>query len=153
MVASSEQQRAPVMVNKPATAHARSSQPGAPLSRDDSAEVMKIPEPIIEPITIIVASIGPSARTRPGPRGDDPPWGRTRCALRREGAPASFSDPADSIRISNYLSSRDTATPQLSRPALPAPRLAQRNAIFLSNFHWIEGTDRNIPVARWTASA
>jgi hypothetical protein len=65
MVASSEQQRAPVIVNKPATAHARSNQPGAPLSRDDSAEVMKMPEPIIEPITIIVASTGPSARTKP----------------------------------------------------------------------------------------
>src|SRR5882762_8944769 len=64
MVASSEQHNAPVMVNRPATAHARSNQPGAPLSRDDSAEVIKIPEPIIEPITIIVASIGPSARTR-----------------------------------------------------------------------------------------
>src|SRR5256885_1221897 len=65
MVASSEQQRAPVIVNKPATAHPRSNQPGAPLSRDDSAEVMKMPEPIIDPITIMVASIGPSARTRP----------------------------------------------------------------------------------------
>src|SRR5205807_2901094 len=29
-----------------------------------SAEVIKIPEPIIEPITIIVASIGPRARTK-----------------------------------------------------------------------------------------
>src|SRR5262249_11392818 len=64
MVASSEQHRAPVMVSKPATAHASTSQPGAPLNRDDSAEVMKMPEPIIEPMTIIVASIGPSARTR-----------------------------------------------------------------------------------------
>src|SRR5437773_2627320 len=34
MVASSEQQRAPVIVNNPATAHARSNQPGAPLSRN-----------------------------------------------------------------------------------------------------------------------
>src|SRR4030088_2217871 len=65
MVASSEQHNAPVMVNRPATAHARSNQPGAPLSRDDSADVIKIPEPIIEPITIMVASIGPSARTKP----------------------------------------------------------------------------------------
>ena len=65
MVASSEQQSAPVIVNKPASAHASSSQPGAPLSRDDSADVIKIPDPIIEPITIMVASIGPSARTRP----------------------------------------------------------------------------------------
>jgi hypothetical protein len=63
MVASSEQHNAPVMVNKPAIAHASSSQPGAPLNRDDSAEVIKMPDPIIEPMTIIVASIGPSART------------------------------------------------------------------------------------------
>src|SRR4029077_7202667 len=65
MVASSEQQSAPVIVSRPATAQARSNQPGAPLNRDDSADVMKIPEPIIEPITIVVASIGPSVRTRP----------------------------------------------------------------------------------------
>src|SRR5262245_6287217 len=65
MVASSEQHSAPVIVSNPAIAHARSSQPGAPLSLDDSADVIKIPEPIIEPITIIVASIGPSVRTRP----------------------------------------------------------------------------------------
>src|SRR5438309_10938154 len=64
MVASSEQHNAPVMVNRPATAHARRSQPGAPLIRDDSADTIKIPDPIIDPITIIVASIGPSARTR-----------------------------------------------------------------------------------------
>ncbi|HEY5992510.1 MAG TPA: hypothetical protein VIU10_08015, partial [Candidatus Udaeobacter sp.] len=43
MVASSEQHNAPVMVSKPAIAHASSSQPGAPLSRDDSAEVIKMP--------------------------------------------------------------------------------------------------------------
>src|ERR1700756_5691772 len=64
MVASSEQQSAPVIVSSPATAQARSNQPGAPLNRDDSADAIKIPEPIIEPITIMVASIGPSARTR-----------------------------------------------------------------------------------------
>src|SRR5437868_4816511 len=65
MVASSEQQSAPIIVSKPAMIHASSSQPGAPLNRADSAEVMKIPEPIIDPMTIMVASIGPSARTRP----------------------------------------------------------------------------------------
>jgi hypothetical protein len=54
-----------VIVSKPASAHASSSHPGAPLNRDDSAEVIKMPDPIIEPITIMVASIGPSARTRP----------------------------------------------------------------------------------------
>src|SRR5881396_2456078 len=63
MVASSEQQSAPVMVSSPATAQASSSQPGAPINRADSADVMKIPDPIIEPTTIMVASIGPRART------------------------------------------------------------------------------------------
>jgi hypothetical protein len=66
MVANSEQQSAPVIVINPATAHASSSQPGAPINRADSAEVMKMPDPIIEPITIMVASSGPSARTSPG---------------------------------------------------------------------------------------
>src|SRR5213078_3078664 len=59
----SEQQRAPVIVIKPATAQAPTNQPGAPVSRADSAEVMKIPEPIIEPTTIMVASSGPRPRT------------------------------------------------------------------------------------------
>ena len=63
IVASSEQQSAPVMVIKPATAQVRINQPGAPMSRADSVEVMKIPDPIIEPTTIIVASSGPRRRT------------------------------------------------------------------------------------------
>ena len=57
------QQSAPVIVSTPASAHAISSQPGEPTSRDDSAEVMKIPDPIIEPTTIIVASSRLSPRT------------------------------------------------------------------------------------------
>src|SRR6185436_2138304 len=61
IAASSAQQSAPVMVSTPASAQAMSSQPGEPTSRDDSAEVMKIPDPIIEPTTIIVAS----SRLRP----------------------------------------------------------------------------------------
>src|SRR5438132_13647274 len=65
MVASSEQQSAPVIVINPATAQATSSQPGAPINRADSAEVIKTPEPIIDPITIMVASSGPSMRTSP----------------------------------------------------------------------------------------
>src|SRR5438132_1426663 len=65
MVASSEQQSAPVIVINPATAQASSSQPGAPIKRADSADVIKTPDPIIDPITIMVASSGPSARTRP----------------------------------------------------------------------------------------
>src|SRR6266404_5494879 len=67
MVASSAQQSAPVIVIKPATAHANSNQPGAPINRADSADTMKMPEPIIDPITIMVASTGPRARTKPVP--------------------------------------------------------------------------------------
>src|SRR5687767_15154550 len=56
MAASSAQQSAPVIVSTPASAQAASSHPGAPTRRDDSAETMKIPEPIMDPTTIIVAS-------------------------------------------------------------------------------------------------
>ena len=63
-MANSEQQSAPVIVINPATNHASNNHPGAPINRADSAEVMKIPDPIIDPITIIVASNGPRARTR-----------------------------------------------------------------------------------------
>jgi hypothetical protein len=51
------------MVIRPDKAQAMSSQPGAPTNRADSAEVMKIPEPIIDPTTIIAASTVPSSRT------------------------------------------------------------------------------------------
>jgi hypothetical protein len=51
------------MVITPARAHAASNHPGEPTKRDDSAEVMKIPEPIIEPTTIIVASSKVKPRT------------------------------------------------------------------------------------------
>src|SRR6185503_3822389 len=61
IAASSAQQSAPVMVSTPASAHAASNQPGEPTRRDDSADAMKIPEPIIEPTTIVVAS----SRLRP----------------------------------------------------------------------------------------
>src|SRR6185295_12895433 len=63
IAASSAQQSAPVMVSTPASAHAASNQPGEPTSRDDSADVIKIPEPIIEPTTIIVASSRLNPRT------------------------------------------------------------------------------------------
>jgi hypothetical protein len=50
-------------VSNPATIHVNNNQPGAPINRDDSAETMKIPDPIIEPITIMVASSKPRPRT------------------------------------------------------------------------------------------
>ena len=61
MAANSAQQSAPVIVSTPASAQATSNQPGEPTKRDDSAEVIKIPDPIIEPTTIMVAS----SRLRP----------------------------------------------------------------------------------------
>src|SRR6185503_20593009 len=64
IAASSAQQSAPVIVKTPASAQAINNQPGEPTSLDDSAEVMKIPDPIIEPTTIIVASSNPSPRSR-----------------------------------------------------------------------------------------
>src|SRR4029079_17735285 len=111
IVASSEQHSAPVIVSKPASAHASKSQPGAPLNRDDSAETMKMPDPIIEPMTIIVASSGPSARTRlVVSLGDGPPSGRRGPALRRGGAPAPLSRRSCSIRTSGGVSFLGTAT-------------------------------------------
>ena len=56
---------AAVTVSTPVTSHATSSQPGAPTCRLISAETIKIPEPIIEPATIIVESSKPSPRTKP----------------------------------------------------------------------------------------
>src|SRR5829696_9732706 len=61
IAASSAQHNAPVIVRTPASAHAAISQPGEPTKREDSAEVIKMPDPIIEPTTIIVAS----SRLRP----------------------------------------------------------------------------------------
>src|SRR5207249_3865901 len=131
MVASSEQQRAPVIVNNPATAHARSNQPGAPLSRDDSAEVMKMPEPIIEPITIIVASIGPSARTSPGPRGAGPPPGRSGPTV-RPGA-RRLHRRGTSTPLEHQIIDRSAIRPHLTGLDEPGPNRVLLNVMpFLS---------------------
>src|ERR1044072_8368297 len=66
IAASSAQQSAPVMVSTPGLATAISSQRGEPTSRDDSAETIKIPDPIIDPTTIMVASSRLSSRTSLG---------------------------------------------------------------------------------------
>src|SRR3954471_22793350 len=55
---------APETVISPARAQARRSPPGAPTSRADSADVMKMPEPIIAPMTSMVASSTPRSRCR-----------------------------------------------------------------------------------------
>ncbi len=52
------------MVRTPVNTHAASSQPGELIIRAMSAETMKIPEPIIAPITIMVASYSPMPRTK-----------------------------------------------------------------------------------------
>ena len=57
IAASSPYASAPSNVITPVTTHARSSQNGEPNVRDMLAETIKIPEPIIEPATSIVASV------------------------------------------------------------------------------------------------
>ena len=52
-----------------ANAQATSNHPGEPTSFEDSAETRKIPDPIIDPTTIMVASIRPRPRTRCAPSG------------------------------------------------------------------------------------
>src|SRR4051794_29417972 len=64
MAASSAEVIAPETVINPESSQATSSQPGAPTSRDDSAETMKIPEPIMAPMTSMVASRTPRSRSR-----------------------------------------------------------------------------------------
>src|SRR6266480_7573501 len=54
---------APKIVTTPETIHAMSSQKGELTVREMSAETMKMPEPIIEPATSIVASVSVSALT------------------------------------------------------------------------------------------
>src|SRR6266404_5605621 len=72
IAANSAQQSAPVIVSTPARAHAAKSHPGAPTSAADFAETMKMPEPIIDPITIIVASS--KLRPRTSPLGSVDTW-------------------------------------------------------------------------------
>jgi hypothetical protein len=49
-------------VSTPVTTHATSSQPGLPSVLAISAETMKMPDPIIEPMTTAVASNRPRPR-------------------------------------------------------------------------------------------
>ena len=51
------------MVTTPETTHAMSSQKGEFTVREISADTMKIPDPIIEPATSMVASVSVSALT------------------------------------------------------------------------------------------
>src|SRR2546423_3740806 len=63
IAASSPYVSAPRIVTTPETTHAISSQKGELTVREMSAETMKMPEPIIEPATSIVASVSVSALT------------------------------------------------------------------------------------------
>src|SRR5438876_12197337 len=63
IAASSPYESAPKIVITPVTIHAISSQKGEFTVREMSAETMKMPEPIIEPATSIVASVSVSALT------------------------------------------------------------------------------------------
>ena len=65
MAASSPYESAAATVTTAANSHATSSQPGLPILRAISAETMKMPEPIMAPITIMVESKTPSSRTKP----------------------------------------------------------------------------------------
>src|ERR1700730_699055 len=54
------------MVSRPVITQVRSRPPAEPVCRGMSAVTIKMPEPIIEPTTIIVPSNNPMARTKPG---------------------------------------------------------------------------------------
>src|SRR5581483_5120628 len=66
MAASSPYANAAVMVRKPVNSHAPIRRAGESVSRAISAETMKIPEPIIEPITSVVALVRPRPLTNSG---------------------------------------------------------------------------------------
>src|SRR5580704_2283416 len=59
MAASSPYESAAATVRAPASSQAASSQPGDPVSRATSAETRKMPDPIIDPATMVVASKSP----------------------------------------------------------------------------------------------
>src|SRR5206468_7228731 len=63
IAASSPYVSAPRIVTTPETTHAMRSQNGELTLREMSAETMKMPEPIIDPATSIVASVSVSALT------------------------------------------------------------------------------------------
>src|SRR3984885_7275477 len=71
--ASSPKLKAPISVITPDTSHTISSRAGLFTWWEMSAETMKMPDPTIEPATIIVASKRPSPFTSPGPWGAENP--------------------------------------------------------------------------------
>src|SRR5512138_684489 len=65
IAASSPYARAPSIVMTPAATHASMSQRGEATVRDISADTMKMPDPIMDPATSIVASVSVRALTNP----------------------------------------------------------------------------------------
>src|SRR5882757_274298 len=65
MAANSPYESAAATVSNPLMTQAASSPPVDPVWRAISAETMKIPEPIIDPTTIMVESNKPRPRTNP----------------------------------------------------------------------------------------
>src|SRR5436305_896921 len=65
MAANSPKESAAAITSSPLTSHAASSHPAEPTCRAILAETMKMPEPIIDPVTIITESSRPSSRTNP----------------------------------------------------------------------------------------
>ena len=63
--ASSPYEIAAAMVKTPVTAHATNSHPPPPSSRYISAGTIKIPDPIMVPMTIMTESKSPSSRIKP----------------------------------------------------------------------------------------
>ena len=55
-----------MMVMRAVTSHAAMSSAGEPTMRPISAETMKMPEPIMEPMTMAVAEKSPMPRTKCG---------------------------------------------------------------------------------------
>src|SRR5580693_2775153 len=66
IAASSPYESAADTVSSPVKTQVSSKPPGEPVCREMSAATMNIPEPIIDPTTIIVPSNNPIARTKPG---------------------------------------------------------------------------------------
>ena len=66
------------MVKTPVKIQVKSNPPAEPVYRAMSAATMKMPEPIIEPTTIIVASKRPIRAARPDV---DVFWGTAPCGL------------------------------------------------------------------------
>jgi len=90
MAASSPKARAPTIVRNPVAIQVIRSPAGEPSCRATSAETMKMPEPIMEPITSIVASRRPSPWTSSTGRGGSEGWRSRRVMLESVSCSSSY---------------------------------------------------------------